>query len=312
VNDAAIETLQLTRSYGEVRAVDDLGLEVPRGAVYAFLGPNGAGKTTTIRMLLGLIRPDRGEVRLFGQTLGPETRRRILRRIGALVETPSLYPHLTGRENLETTRLLVGWPEAAADDALRIVGLERDAHRLVKGYSLGMRQRLGLALALLGNPDLLVLDEPTNGLDPAGIHEVRELIRRLAAEVGITIFLSSHLLGEVEQVATHVGIIGQGRLLFQGTPPELQGQRHDRVVVEVDQPVRALLLLRGNGWTVEAREEQRLIVQSEGPSDTARIAAALVNAGLALTRLSTERPTLEELFLDLTRSRGLDPVEVTA
>jgi len=157
-----------------------------------------------------------------------------------------------------------------------------------------------------------VLDEPTNGLDPAGIHEVRELIRRLAAEEGITIFLSSHLLGEVEQVATHVGIIGQGRLLFQGTPAELQGQRHDRVVVEVDQPGRALLLLRSNGWTVEAPEEQRLIVRVEAPSDTARIAATVVNAGLALTRLSAERPTLEELFLDLTRSRGLDPVEVTA
>jgi lantibiotic transport system ATP-binding protein len=312
VSEPAIETRHLTRTYGEVRAVDDLDLEVPRGAVYAFLGPNGAGKTTTIRMLLGLIRPDRGEVRLLGQPLRSDTRRAILRQIGALVETPSLYPHLTGRENLRATRLLVGWPSESIDDVLRIVGLERDADRLVKDYSLGMRQRLGLALALLGNPRMLLLDEPTNGLDPAGIHEMRELIRRLAAEEGITVFVSSHLLGEVEQVATHVGIVGRGRLLFEGTLADLTGQRRERVVVEVDQPARALVVLRGHQWTVETMDQARLLVRVDRPEEIARIAAVLIDAGLALFRLCPERPTLEELFLDLTRSHGIASVEVMA
>jgi ABC-2 type transport system ATP-binding protein len=312
VSDSAIETRHLTRTYGDVRAVDDLDLAVPRGAVYAFLGPNGAGKTTTIRMLLGLIRPDRGEVRLLGHHLRPETRKAILGQIGALVETPSLYPHLTGRENLEATRLLVGWPRESIIDALRIVGLERDADRLVQGYSLGMRQRLGLALALLGNPRLLLLDEPTNGLDPAGIHEVRDLIRRLAAEQGITIFVSSHLLGEVEQVATHVGIVGHGRLLFQGTLTELTGQRRERVVVEVDQPARALAVLRAYPWQVEIVEGGRLLIPVDRTEEIARVATILVDAGLALFRLCPERPTLEELFLDLTRSHGMRSVKVTA
>jgi ABC-2 type transport system ATP-binding protein len=310
VSDPAIETRHLTRTYGDVRAVDDLDLAVPRGAVYAFLGPNGAGKTTTIRMLLGLIRSDRGEVRLLGQPLRPETRRAILGRIGALVETPSLYPHLTGRENLETTRLLVGWPRGSINDALRIVGLERDANRLVKGYSLGMRQRLGLALALLGSPKLLLLDEPTNGLDPAGIREMRDLIRRLAAEQGITVFVSSHLLGEVEQVATHVGIVGRGRLLFQGTLAQLTGQRRERLIVEVDQPERALAVLRRHQWQVATVEAGQLLIPVNRTEEIARIASILVDADLALFRLCPERPTLEELFLDLTRSHGLAAVEV--
>src|SRR5262245_58240224 len=222
----AIETRRLTRRFGTQLAVDDLNLSAPEAGVYGFLGPNGAGKTTTIRMLLGLIRPDAGEVWLFGAPLAAN-RQSLMRRVGALVEVPSLYPHLTGRENLEVTRRLLGGPRELIDRALDIVKLTADSHRRVREYSLGMRQRLGLALALLNKPELLILDEPTNGSDPAGIHEMRDLIRRLPAEFGITVFLSSHLLSEVEQIAGHIGIIHQGRLLFQGTLPELQAQRRE-------------------------------------------------------------------------------------
>jgi ABC-2 type transport system ATP-binding protein len=175
-----------------------------------------------------------------------------------------------------------------------------------------MRQRLGIALALLGAPRLLVLDEPTNGLDPAGIHEMRQLIRRLALEEGITVFLSSHLLGEVEQVATHVGIIGRGQLLFQGALDELLGRRRERVVVEVDQPGRALSVLQDRSWTAETVDASQLIVRVDRPEEIARVAAVLIDAGLSLFRLCPERLTLEELFLDLTASHGLAPLEVTA
>src|SRR5262245_53764669 len=222
----AIETDGLTRRFGSQLAVENLNLTAPEAGVYGFLGPNGAGKTTTIRMLLGLIRPDAGEVRLFGAPLAAD-RRSLMRLVGALVETPSLYPHLTGRENMEITRRLLNAPGKSIDNALEVVKLAQDANRRVREYSLGMRQRLGLALALLNKPKLLILDEPTNGLDPAGIHEMRDLIRRLPEEFGATVFLSSHLLSEVEQLATHIGIIHEGSLLFQGTLAELQAQRQD-------------------------------------------------------------------------------------
>src|ERR1051325_9454199 len=209
-----IETRGLTRRFGAQLAVDTLNLSVPAAGVYGFLGPNGAGKTTAIRMLLGLIRPTAGEVCLFGQSLNGN-QRSVLRRVGALVEAPSLYPHLTGRENLEVTRRLLGSDRNLVEVALATVKLTKDADRRVREYSLGMRQRLGLALALLNKPQLLILDEPTNGLDPAGIHEMRDLIRRFPAEFGVTVFLSSHLLSEVEQIASDIGIIHEGRLLFQ-------------------------------------------------------------------------------------------------
>jgi ABC-2 type transport system ATP-binding protein len=214
----AIETEALTRAFGTRTAVEQLNLLVPAGGIYGFLGPNGAGKTTTIRMLLGLIRPDSGTVRVFGN----QFERSVLNRVGSLVETPSLYPHLTGRENLEVTRRLIGAAHDNVGRVLAIVRLTRDADRLVREYSLGSKQRLGLALALLNSPELLILDEPTNGLDPAGIHEMRELLRRMPVEHGVTVFLSSHLLSEVEQIAGSVGIIGDGRMLFQGSLAELR------------------------------------------------------------------------------------------
>src|SRR5215208_346254 len=225
-----IETRGLTRRFGTQLAVNNLNLSVPAGGVYGFLGPNGAGKTTAIRILLGLIRPNTGEVRLFGQPL-TRNHQSLMRRVGALVEAPSLYPHLTGRENLEVTRRLLGSARNLIELALATVKLTKDADRRVREYSLGMRQRLGLALALLGDPDLLILDEPTNGLDPAGIHEMRDLIRRLPAEHEITVFLSSHLLSEVEQMATDIGIIQKGNLLFEGTLENLQAEMQEHLEI---------------------------------------------------------------------------------
>ncbi len=227
-----IETRQLTRSFKDTRAVDGLSLQVPAGSVYGFLGPNGAGKTTTIRMLLGLIRPDGGEIRLFNRRLRDDTMG-VLRRVGSLVESPSLYPHLNGRENLEVLRRMTGGSRSEIDRVLKVVNLENAANRLVRNYSLGMRQRLGLAVALFGQPELLILDEPTNGLDPAGIHEMRELICRLPAE-GLTVFLSSHLLSEVEQMVTQIGIVQSGRLIFQGKPDELKTRTRNQVFVATD------------------------------------------------------------------------------
>jgi lantibiotic transport system ATP-binding protein len=303
MSDLAIETAGLTRRFGPLTAVDRVHLTVERGSVYGFLGPNGAGKTTTVRMLLGLIRPHAGEVRLFGTPLWQD-RLGLLGRVGALVESPSLYDHLTGRENLEVTRRLVGAPTALIDRALSIVRLQEAADRRVKGYSHGMRQRLGLALALLNEPDLLILDEPTNGLDPAGIQEMRELVRRLPAETGATVFLSSHLLAEVEQVATHIGIIQQGRLLSQGSLDSLHAQVEGQVVVGIHAPEQARHVLEREGWRVRGNGGHRLAVAANGPSDAARINEQLVRSGVSVHSLKVEQPTLEDVFLELTQQDG--------
>lgn len=299
MQDSVITTTELTRRFGRVTAVDDLGLNVPHGSIYGFLGPNGAGKTTTIRLLLGLIRPHAGEARLFGEPLRQD-RRDLLSRVGALVESPALYPNLTGRENLEVTRRLVGGGKAQISLALHIVGLEADADRRVRDYSNGMKQRLGLALALLSTPELLILDEPTNGLDPAGIQEMRDLIARLPGEYGVTVFLSSHLLAEVEQVATHIGIIQEGRLRFQGSQESLHAQMEEHVVLQVDQPKQAEGALRGAGWRVHRNGGHRLTVAANGRSDAAMINAQLVREGINVYHLGLEQPTLEDIFITLT------------
>jgi ABC-type multidrug transport system ATPase subunit len=303
MQNVAIATSGLTRRFGQLTAVDDLNLEVPRGSVYGFLGPNGAGKTTTIRMLLGLIRPNAGEVSLFGQPLRAN-RRFLLGRTGALVETPSLYPNLTGRENLEVTRRLTGGLHSQIERALAVVRLGEAGDRTVTGYSHGMKQRLGLALALLSEPDLLVLDEPTNGLDPAGIQEMRELIRRLPEEYGATVFLSSHLLSEVEQVATHIGIIFRGHLRFQGTQEALHAQMEEQIVLGVDRPERAGDVLRRRGWTVHTNGGHRITVAANGHSDAALVNAQLVGEGVNVFHLNLEQPTLEDMVMALTVADG--------
>src|SRR6185436_14419532 len=294
MENCLIETRGLTRRFGNQLAVNNLNLSVPAAGVYGFLGPNGAGKTTAIRMLLGLIRPNAGEVRLFGQPLLPN-RASLMRHVGALVEMPSLYPHLTGRENLEVTRRLLGAPRELIDLALETVRLTKDANRRVREYSLGMRQRTGLALALLNKPDLLILDEPTNGLDPAGIHEMRDLIRRLPGESGITVFLSSHLLSEVEQIASHIGIIHEGRLLFQGSLAELQSKQRIQLNVGVKQAAAAIDCLTKAGWEVH-QVDGMLRIAARTSDDAVAINTLLVEHRIDVFHLALAQASLEEIF----------------
>jgi lantibiotic transport system ATP-binding protein len=301
-----IKLNDVQKSYGKIHAVKGLSLRVPSQSVYGFLGPNGAGKTTTIRLILGLQRPTAGEIDLFGQ---PITTHRItlLRRVGSLVDTPSLYSHLTGRENLEVHRRLLALDKSSIHEALETVGLPSAADRLVRHYSHGMRQRLGVAIALLGSPELLVLDEPTNGLDPAGIHEMRSLVQSLPRDRGVTVFLSSHLLSEVEQVATHVAILSHGSMRYEGTPADLK-QRTQSVVIRVDQIDRARSLLESAGC-IARHEGECLFVQPAGQFGPAEMNSMLVAAKVSVSHLSMESATLEQTFLQLTS--GLDEIEVT-
>ncbi len=220
--DYILETNHLIKKNGTTYRVKDVNLHVPEHSVYGFLGPNGAGKTTTLKLILGLIKPDQGDVSVFGQKVTTTNRLSILRKSGSLIENPGGYGHLTGLENMQIVQKLKGVSEAEIVRALKTVRLYEQRDKKLKNYSLGMRQRLGLAMALLGDPKLLILDEPTNGLDPAGIQEIRELIRSLPQERDMTVIVSSHLLNEVEQMADHVGIIHHGEMLYQGPLPELE------------------------------------------------------------------------------------------
>lgn len=222
-----VETSDLTKLHGSKPRVAHLHLQVPAQCVYGFLGPNGAGKTTTLKLLLGLVRPNQGKIFLFDEEVTDQNRLALLRRTGSLIESPSFYGHLTGMENLQIIAKLKGLPFSEIAEVLHTVRLTSQQHKKVKHYSLGMKQRLGIAMALLGNPELLILDEPTNGLDPAGIQEMRELIKSFPTTRHMTVILSSHLLSEVSQMADQVGIINHGELIFQGTQTELQSQGDD-------------------------------------------------------------------------------------
>ena len=216
-----IETHDLTKKYGDFTAVSGIDLHIKKGSIYGFLGPNGAGKSTTMKMLLGIVRPTEGNFQIDGKTY-PGDRTAILREVGSFIEAPAFYGNLTGEENLDIIRRILGLPKSSVDEALKLVGLEQYRKRQAKKYSLGMKQRLGLAEALIGRPPILILDEPTNGLDPVGIHEIRTLIRSLPQQYDCTILVSSHLLPEVELMADHIGILNHGRLLFEGTAEELR------------------------------------------------------------------------------------------
>ncbi len=293
-----IETHNLTRTFKNVTAVKNLNLQMPYQCVYGFLGPNGAGKTTTIRMILGLIKPDQGSVQVFDK---PMTRKNIqlYRKIGALVESPSLYAHLTGEENLEVTRRMLNLPKANIGNVLRLFDLQGARNRLVKGYSMGMKQRLGLALAMLGDPQLLILDEPTNGLDPAGIHEIRDLIRDLPKNSGVSVFLSSHLLSEVEQMASHIGIIHQGDFQFQGTLSELQSHHAPRLQLQVSNKEEIKNLLKLNGYDVTGNNGN-LQVSITSPSQAEQINHLIMHHGFLIQQSSILQPTLEDIFIHLT------------
>lgn len=293
-----IETNNLTKTFKEFKSVDALSLQVKKGEVYGFLGPNGAGKTTTIRMLLGLVRPTKGEVRIFGKPL-ERYRLEIARKVGSMVETPSYYGHLTGYENLEITRKLLDADRKDIDQALEIVRLTEWRNKKVKTYSLGMKQRLGIAQALIGRPEMLILDEPTNGLDPAGIHEIRDLIVTLPEQMNMTVLVSSHILQEVERIADRVGIINRGKLLFQGELAELQNRSRAKIYVEADRPDEAARMLFNAGYRIE-KKEGALYIDAD-KSQAAEINRSLILNGYDVSHISEERKTLEDIFLEMTR-----------
>jgi lantibiotic transport system ATP-binding protein len=284
----AVETEDLTKRFAGQAAVDGLSLSVPERSIYGFLGANGAGKTTTLRLVLGLLRPNRGSVRIFGQPI----RGRGIAGVGALIEAPSLYPHLTGAENLAITARLLGLPRTETERVLDLVDLYAAAGKRVAGYSLGMRQRLAIARALLGRPRLLILDEPTNGLDPEGIVDMRALLRRLPDADGVTLLVSSHLLSEVEQVATHVGMVHRGKLLVEDTLSRLLGGDKSVELGTCDHEAGARLLRRA-GFAVRAEGPLLLVDGDPVPEQIARL---VVENGLALRHLARRQATLERVY----------------
>lgn len=294
-----IETKALCKQYGPHTAVDHVELHVPQGCVYGFIGPNGAGKTTTMKMLLGLIHPTAGRVRLLGQELTEKSRLPLLRQIGSLIESPAGYLHLTAQENLEIVADLKGVPHKDIGRVLDIVHLTQDRNRRVGQYSLGMKQRLGIAMALLGSPKLLILDEPTNGLDPAGIQEMRALIRNMPAATGATVLISSHLLGEMEQMVEQVGIIDHGHILFEGPLTELQRHSRGNVTLRLLDPAKAAPILRANGLTAHS---DSCVVTLPPLQDAllADLVQKLAACGAGVVELTPRTKTLEEIFLSLT------------
>lgn len=298
-----IKTNNLTKEFKGKPVVDKVNLSINKGEIYGFLGPNGAGKTTTIRMLLGLMKPTSGRIELFGED-AKANKIKALKKIGSLVESPSYYGHLTARENLEALRRILQVPKSRIDEVLAIVRLTKDADRAVKGYSLGMKQRLGIASALLGSPELLILDEPTNGLDPSGIHEIRDLIKKMPTEFGITILISSHLLSEIDQMASQVGIISNGKMIFQDSIENLRSKAKAEITVKVQDTKKAKALLLSKGILTEAVEE-RLISHDMSDEKIAAMIKLLVTGGHSIYRVEEKRKSIEDIFLDLTSEGGL-------
>ena len=294
-----IETKALCKQYGPHTAVDHVELHVPQGCVYGFIGPNGAGKSTTMKMLLGLIHPTAGRVRLLGQELTEKSRLPLLRQTGSLIESPAGYLHLTAQENLEIVADLKGVPYKDIGRVLDIVHLTQDRNRRVGQYSLGMKQRLGIAMALLGSPKLLILDEPTNGLDPAGIQEMRALIRNMPAATGATVLISSHLLGEMEQMVEQVGIIDHGHILFEGPLTELQRHSRGNVTLRLLDPAKAAPILRANGLTAHS-DSCVVTLPPLRDSLLADLVQKLAACGAGVVELTPHTKTLEEIFLSLT------------
>ena len=294
-----IETKALCKQYGPHTAVDHVELHVPQGCVYGFIGPNGAGKSTTMKMLLGLIHPTAGRVRLLGQELTEKSRLPLLRQTGSLIESPAGYLHLTAQENLEIVADLKGVPHKDIGRVLDIVHLTQDRNRRGGQDSLGMKQRLGIAMALLGSPKLLILDEPTNGLDPAGIQEMRALIRNMPAATGATVLISSHLLGEMEQMVEQVGIIDHGHILFEGPLTELQRHSRGNVTLRLLDPAKAAPILRANGLTAHS---DSCVVTLPPLQDAllADLVQKLAACGAGVVELTPHTKTLEEIFLSLT------------
>ncbi|PEE02788.1 ABC transporter ATP-binding protein [Bacillus pseudomycoides] len=299
-----VETNNLTKKYKNSSVVSGVNLKIPEGEIYGFLGPNGAGKTTSIRMLLGLIKATEGNITIFGKDLN-KNRLSILSDVGALVENPSYYAHLNAIENLEVYRILRNIPKEKVHAVLKTVGLQNAAHQKVKEYSLGMKQRLGLAIALLGDPRLLILDEPTNGLDPQGIHEMRELIKSLAKERGITILVSSHLLSEIDQMATYVGIISKGRLIFQDKIEILRQHSQNSIKLLVDKPKETLKIILASGIP-SVMEKDKIVISNTNNTAIAKIVKTLVANDISVFRIEEEKNSLEDIFLNIVKEEEND------
>lgn len=294
-----IETHDLCKQYGNTLRVAHLDLNVPEGSVYGFLGPNGAGKSTTLKMILGLVQPTAGSIRVLGKQMNRTTRLAVLRQVGSLIESPSYYGHLTGEENLRIVQTLRGVPEKSIREVLQIVRLDGQRSKKVAHYSLGMKQRLGLAAALLGYPRLLILDEPTNGLDPAGIQEMRELICSLPGRFGMTVVVSSHLLSEIDQMADHVAIIREGELVFQDSLEVLHGHSRHHLALRTSNNAVARSLLAGQ--SVTCREEEGYLILPILPDETAaQLTRFLAENRLGVVRLEERQKSLEDIFLELT------------
>ena len=293
-----ITTDSLTKKYGKKDVVKNLDLRVPGGSIYGFLGPNGAGKSTTMKMILGLTKPTKGEITVLGNEVNEKNRLSVLRNTGSLIESPSYYGHLSGVENLEIICTLKNIPFSEIHHVLKIVRMEKQKEKKVSQYSLGMKQRLGLAAALLGNPKLLLLDEPTNGLDPAGIQEMRELICSLPKQYGMTVLVSSHLLSEIDQMATHVGIINQGELIFQDTLSALHRHSRSRLILKTDNDTSALQILSSFGLSAFF-EEKNLCLKATDNATVIKAVRLLVQSGIGILRLSEQQMSLEDIFLQL-------------
>ena len=302
---AVIQTMGLSKRYKDRWAVDHLDLRVEQGDIYGFIGQNGAGKSTTLKLLCGLARPTQGEALIFGKPVRDSVARR---RVGALIEQPGLYPDLSGRENLRLYAALLGLdsPARQVEEILKTVGLSPGEKKPVRHYSMGMKQRLGVALALLGGPDLLLLDEPINGLDPEGIREMRELLLRLNRERGLTILVSSHLLGELSKIATRYGIIQEGRMVEQITAGELEQKCTDYLHLKADQPQKAAALLEREfhltRWEMRPEGDIRIYEAV----DTKAVGQILTQAGIAVEEMGLHRQDLESYFLE--RMGGADHV----
>ena len=292
-----IATENLSKEYDGVYRVQDLDIRVKEGDIYGFLGPNGAGKSTTMKMLLGLVKPTSGTIEIMGKLFNEKNRKGILQSVGSLIEAPSYYGHLTGHENMELIRRLLDLPQKNIDEAIHIVRLENQMKKKVKNYSLGMKQRLGIAMALAREPKLLILDEPTNGLDPAGIEEMRGLIKTLPSKYGMTVMISSHILSEIDQMATVIGIINQGSLIFQERMSVLDEQRKPQILLKTsddDTAYRFLAKLNPqrtlNGLQLGALTDEQ----------TGAVVRELCSNNLSVYRVEEHRESLEDIFLTLT------------
>lgn len=292
-----VATDNLSKEYDGVYRVQELDIRIKEGDIYGFLGPNGAGKSTTMKMLLGLVKPTSGTIEIMGKPFNEKNRRDILSSVGSLIESPSYYGHLTGRENMEIIRRLLDLPKKNIEEAVHIVRMENQMEKKVKNYSLGMKQRLGIAMALARFPKLLILDEPTNGLDPVGIEEMRELIKMLPKQYGMTVMISSHILSEIDQMATVVGIINQGCLIFQEKMSVLDMQREPQIILRTSDNNHAFQLLKKAN---PQRTTDGLQIGALTDEQTGAVVQCLCSNGISVYRVEEHRESLEDIFLNLT------------